>query len=163
MARHWFGAAMEWATEVDDVDMVATVLSFRGHMAWLAGQAGPTISLSQAVGRDRRVFAGQLAYDAQQEARGHAMTGDRQTAERLCGYAAELVDSEPAGVEHAPPWQYYRSPSFFALERGLVYRYLGRDDDKCSKRAIDLFPVRSGRPTGWHAPPRDRSPSGRRP
>lgn len=142
VARHWFATAMEWATETADADMIATVLSFRGHAAWLAGQVGPTIGLSAAARRNAGVFAGQLAYDAQQEARGHAMAGDRQAAERLCGQAMELADSERASLEHAPPWQYYRSPSFFELERGLVYRYLGRDDPRGNERAIDLF--RSG-------------------
>ncbi|HEY9391962.1 MAG TPA: helix-turn-helix domain-containing protein [Mycobacteriales bacterium] len=141
-ARHWFATGMEWATEIADKNMLATVLSFRGHAAWLAGQVGPTISLSAAARRMPGVFAGQLAYDAQQEARGHAMAGDRQTAERLCEQAAELADSERAGLEYAPPWQYYRSPSFFALERGLVYRYLGRDHPLDNQRAIDL--LRSG-------------------
>ncbi|HEX5494349.1 MAG TPA: hypothetical protein VFX70_07240 [Mycobacteriales bacterium] len=101
-AQHWFATAMEWATETADADMIATVLSFRGHAAWLAGHVGPTVSLSAAARRDPGVFAGQLAYDAQQEARGHAMSGDRQAAERLCGQAMELADSERASLEHAP-------------------------------------------------------------
>lgn len=141
-ARRWFSTALEWAEEINDREMVAAVLSFRGHTAWLEGRVGASISLSQAARRDTTVFDGERAYDALQEARGHALTGDRQSVERLCGISDELAASERSGVEFAPPWYYYGSAAFFELERGLVYRFLGRSIPQYNQQAVDL--IRSG-------------------
>jgi hypothetical protein len=44
-ARDRYARALEWATEVGNPDMVATMLNLRGHIAWRAGQAGPVIGL----------------------------------------------------------------------------------------------------------------------
>jgi hypothetical protein len=71
-----FGLSLESAAEAGDDDLTATVLSYKGHVAWLRGQPGPTIGLSQAARRCRHIYSGQLAYDVLQEARGHAILGD---------------------------------------------------------------------------------------
>ncbi|MCX9192643.1 transcriptional regulator [Carbonactinospora thermoautotrophica] len=138
-ARAWFDRASEWALEAGDRNMVATALSFKGHVAWLAGHVGPVIGLSQAAQRDRSVYVGQLTYDALQEARGHALAGDRAAAERKIGEAGELAARTAEYDGEVPPWQYYRLPAFFALEQGLVYRYLGQEDPASNQRAVDLL------------------------
>jgi hypothetical protein len=71
-ARAWFDRAYEWAVESADVTLAATALSFKGHLAFLLGQIGPMIGLTQAAQRDPSVWIGQRAYDAYQEARGLA-------------------------------------------------------------------------------------------
>lgn len=133
-ADRWFNRALEWATEASDHDMIATALSFKGHLAWLTGQVGPTIGLSQAVQHQPGVYAGQLAYDALQEARGHAVLGDGDMVDRKVDEANGLALLAVEQLPDAPPWHYYRHEAFWLLEEGRVYRYLGRPG-----RAADLL------------------------
>jgi hypothetical protein len=64
------------------------------------------------------------------------MTGD------LADVAAALAEAGDLAAEFAeydglaPPWQYYRSPGFFVVERGLVHLVLGRDDRDANGRAV---------------------------
>jgi transcriptional regulator with XRE-family HTH domain len=126
-AQRWFRTSLEWSTEVGDLDMVATVMSFRGHLAWLLGHPGPTIGLSQAARRWPQIYAGQLAYDVLQEARGHAILGDAYEVDRLIDESDELTDRALRELPGAPPWHYYRSPAFWDLERGrALARLAGR-------------------------------------
>jgi transcriptional regulator with XRE-family HTH domain len=138
-ARAWFDRAAEWAAEADNVDMSAAALSFKGHLAWMAGQVGPMIGLSQAAQRDPNVYPGQRAFDSQQEARGHAMAGDGNATDRKLDDAASLSALAAERPEDQPPWMYYHSPAFLALQRGLAYRYLGRDDPARNARAIETL------------------------
>ncbi len=139
-ARSQFDRAAEWAAEAGNVDMAATALSFKGHLAWMVGQPGPLIGLSQAAQRDRRVFVGQRAFDAHQEARGHAMAGDADQTDRRLDEGVELSALAAAqSEEERPPWMYYYSPSFFTLLRGVAHRYLGRCDPARNEQAIDAL------------------------
>jgi hypothetical protein len=133
-ADRWFDRALQWATEAGDHEMIATALSFKGHLAWLTGHVGPTIGLSQAVQRQPGVYAGQLAYDALQEARGHAVMGNGDMVDRKVDEANELALLAVEQLPEAPPWHYYRHEAFWLLEEGRVYRYLGR-----AGRAADLL------------------------
>lgn len=117
-ADRWFSRSLEWAVEAEDDDLAATVWSFRGHVAWLRDEIGPTIGLTQVARRYRHVYSGQRAYDALQEARGHAAAGDAYRVEQLVDEAAELAVRALAELPGAPPWHYYRSPAFWDLERG---------------------------------------------
>jgi transcriptional regulator with XRE-family HTH domain len=117
-ANQWFSRSLEWSIEAQDDDLAATVWSFKGHVAWLRGEVGSTIGLTQVARRYRNIYSGQTAYDALQEARGHAATGDAYTVERLVDEAQELAALALAELPGAPPWHYYRSPAFWDLERG---------------------------------------------
>jgi hypothetical protein len=119
--------ALQWATEAGDVNLISEVLSFQGHAAWIAGQPGPLIGLSQAARRHASAYPGQLAISAAQEAQGRAMTGDAHDVDRLLDEADELAARAREQPDDAPPWLYYHSPGFFALQRGLAYRYLASD------------------------------------
>jgi tetratricopeptide (TPR) repeat protein len=123
-AASCFGRALEWASEGDDHEMVATVLSYRAHAAWLQGQIGPVIGLSRAARHATGTYPGQRTYDAGQEARGHLVAADTRTALSLLAEADDLARATAEYHGEIPPWQYYREPWFFALERGLVLRYL---------------------------------------
>lgn len=123
-AREWYLRSLEWATEAGDPDMVATALSMRGHLAWLAGQPGPVVGLSQAAGR-LPASHGVRALAAQQQARGHAMLGEAREVDRLLGHAVELVGQAAAN----PPWAYFFDGSYLTLQRGLAYRPLGRSTE----------------------------------
>jgi hypothetical protein len=125
-AQRWYDRAAEWSAEADNRDLTANILSFRGYMAWLMGRPGPTVGLSQAALRVDGAHAGQRAYDAIQEARGLAMTGEVAEADRALGRAGELLASISKWSKDLPSWSYYYSGPLYAMEEGLVYRLLGR-------------------------------------
>jgi transcriptional regulator with XRE-family HTH domain len=115
--------ALEWAVEAGDVNLISEVVSMKGHIAWMAGQPGAVIGLSQAAQRDPAAFPGQHAISAAQEARGHAMTGDASAAERKLDDAMTSAQAADERRDEAPPWLYYHSPAFFDLQRGIVLGY----------------------------------------
>lgn len=130
-ANQFYQLALEWATEADKPDMMATALSMQGHTAWLRGKAGPMVSLSEAAQRDKRTSPGVRALAVQQEARGMALSRDAtiddidqrfDQAEALADHAAERLDDEP-------PWIYFFSPDYLVMQRGLAYRLLGRYEE----------------------------------
>ncbi|WP_286991006.1 hypothetical protein [Thermomonospora sp. CIF 1] len=135
----WLDRALEWATEADDRNLISEVLSFKGHIAWMAGHVDPVIGLSAAAQRDRGLFPGQYAMSAAQEARGHAMAGDAAQAERKLDKADEQAAAARERAAEAPPWLYYHSPGFFELQRGLTYRYLGRRHKPYNRRALEAI------------------------
>jgi transcriptional regulator with XRE-family HTH domain len=125
-ARLWNGRALEWATELNDPNLTATILSYQAHVAWLNGHVGTTIGLAQAALRDPAVYPGQRAYDAFQAARGYARSGDVVEAERLLATANDIVEQVNGWGGDIPIWQYYRQPWLWELERGLVWLYADR-------------------------------------
>jgi len=153
-AGQWLTRARDWATEVGDRDLIATALSFKGHVAYRRGEVGPTIGLSAAAQRDLQVYVEQRAFSALQEARGHAMGSDADAASRKMDEAADLITEAAETTAPIPPWSYYyRSPGFFDLVRGMVYRYLGRQNRDDNRRAIEAFQA------GQAALPKDMSGS----
>ena len=135
-ARAWFDRTSEWATESGNQTLVATSLSFKGHMAFLLGQIGPMIGLTQAALRVSDSWVGQRAYDAHQLARGLAMTGDSEEAVRAVEEGRSLALIAHERSDEKPPWIYYYTLPFYALERGFVYRFLGRDNSTYNNEAI---------------------------
>jgi transcriptional regulator with XRE-family HTH domain len=123
-ARVRLSQALEWAVEAGDRDLLSEVLSFQGHAAYLAGEAGATIGLSQAARRDAGTYPGQLAISAAQEAKGHAMEGSAREADRLLDESDALAELARQRAEEAPPWLYYHTDGFFDLQRGEVYAHL---------------------------------------
>lgn len=135
-ARMWFHRASEWATEAGNATLAATSLSFKGYLAFLLGQIGPMVGLTQAAQRDASVWVGQRAYDAYQESRGLALLGDAEAAVRKVSEGTELAAHAHRRTDERPPWIYYYTAPFYALERGLTYRYLGRDNACHNDEAI---------------------------
>ncbi len=133
-AGKWYDRALEWAAESGDANMTATALNMKGHAAWRAGKVGPMIGLSQAAQNGKAISAGVRALAAQQEARGHALTGDGDEADRKLDEAASLTEYAAAHPEDEPPWIYFFSPDYLALQRGLADVFLGR-----YARAIELL------------------------
>lgn len=127
--------AIEWAVEADDPDLISETTSCLGNIAWLRGEVGATIGLSQAAIRHGR-FPGQVAISSVQEARGHAAIGELDEAERLLDQADEYAERERARLDEAPPWLYYHVPGFYDLQRGHVYRLAGRTDPAYNDKAI---------------------------
>lgn len=131
--------ALEWATEAGDVNLISEAMSCKGNVAWLAGQIGPVIGLSAAAQRGDGLYPGQPAISALQEARGYAALGAADDAERKLDDAEEYADQEQARFDEAPPWLYYHVPGFYDLQRGQVYRLLGRTLPTYNRRAADTL------------------------
>jgi transcriptional regulator with XRE-family HTH domain len=137
-SREWFSRALEWATEIDDRTMIATVLSFRGYAAWRDGEAGPAAGLAQAAQRDKRVALPQRAYAAGLEARACAMMGDGTAAERKIGQAMDLAGQLADRPEENRPWSYWYTPGFFTAQHGLVLAALA-DQPRYQALAADAL------------------------
>jgi transcriptional regulator with XRE-family HTH domain len=131
-SEYWFDRTLEWAIEAGNVSLQANALSYKGHLAWIAQDAGRVIGLSQAAQRNPAIHLVQLTFDAMQEARGHAMVGDIGTATARLSLAEDLLAD--ARIDDCPPWSYYYSPAFWKLQRGLIHGSLGR-----SNTAVDLL------------------------
>ncbi len=121
-----YDRALGWAAESGDANMTATALNMKGHLAWLAGKPGAMIGLSQSAQDGRAISAGVRALAAQQEARGHALAGDGDNADRKLDEAGRWIGRAAAHPEDEPPWIYFYSPDYLELQRGLAYLYLGR-------------------------------------
>jgi tetratricopeptide (TPR) repeat protein len=124
-AERAFGIALGLAIEVADTDMTATVMSMRGFVAWQAGKPGAVIGLSRAAQR-KGASAGVRAIAAQQEARGHAMTGDADMTDRKLDQALGLADAAAAHPSSEPPWVYFHGADYLAMQRGRACLYLRR-------------------------------------
>jgi transcriptional regulator with XRE-family HTH domain len=122
-----FDRALGWAAESGDADMIAMTLNLKAHVAWLGGKVGPMIGLSQAAQRSKSTSAGVRALAVQLEAKGNALTGDGDNADRMLHEAASLTAAAAGHPENAPPWFTYLPPSYLALQRGLADFYLGRN------------------------------------
>ncbi|MGW4502030.1 helix-turn-helix domain-containing protein [Micromonospora sp. NPDC004336] len=137
-ATAWHARALDWATEAGNSELVATVLSFQGHQAELRGDLPAMIRLSEVARRDRAVNAALRAYCAGQEARGLAMAG-AATREVLARLSEASDVSAQAAEEPLSPWGYWYTPSFFAVQHGIVWRYLGATDSRANDRALTLL------------------------
>ena len=51
--------------------------------------------------------------------------------------ATGWVEAERGFTGVVPPWQYYRGPAFYAMQRGAVYRMLGRSEPRSTDLAIE--------------------------
>ena len=119
--------ALGWAAESGDADMTATTLNLKAHVAWLGGKVGPMIGLSQAAQRSTSTSAGVRALAVQMEARGNALTGDGDNADRKLHEAASLMAHAAGHPGNEPPWMITFSPAYLTLQRGLAYLYLDRN------------------------------------
>lgn len=123
-AEGWFAKGLAWSAECGDQDMTATLLSYRGHAAWLQGHVPASVGLAEAARRNRDVYVGQLAYDCIQQARGLAVLGEVREAESLLAEAVDLTGPAVEQLDGAPPWHYYRSKAAWDAELGRAYLYV---------------------------------------
>jgi transcriptional regulator with XRE-family HTH domain len=134
-ADRLYERAIVWATEADSPDMVATAWNMKGHTAWMRGEIGPMISLSQVAARDRRASPGVRALAAQQQARGHAIAGDADAMDRQLDIAHELTLEAAAHSDEEPPWIYFFDARMLTLQRARAYLYL---EDR-TEAAVELL------------------------
>ena len=124
-ARDWYARTLEYATEAGSRDLVATALSMRGNLAWMARRPGPVVGLSAAAaeGADS---PGMRAMAVQQQARGHAALGEADDVARLFDQAETAIAAAADRPDDQPPWIYFYSQGYLQMQRGLAYRLLGQ-------------------------------------
>jgi hypothetical protein len=132
--------ALQHAVETDDINLVSEVLGFKAQVAWDSGKIGTMIGLRRAARRDDgRLYPGEAAIAAAQEARGHAALGDAHGTDRLLDLADEFADQARAWHEEIPPWLYYQVDGFYELHRGQAWRHLGQRHPAYNERAIGVL------------------------
>lgn len=136
-ARGWLATALEWAVEVGQPDLMATTMSYQGHLAWLQHEPGPAIGLSEAAARAATAWPGQRAYDLYAAARGYAAIHDQATAELRLAQADQAADDATRWTGDVPPWEYYRAPWMWRAEHGLVLLHMARWDSGQAARAAE--------------------------
>ena len=127
-AREQYARTLEHATETGNHDLIATSMSMRGNLAWMARKPGAVIGLSEAAAENAD-SPGVRAMAEQQQARGHATLGDAEAVKRLLDLAEEDMKIAAEHPDDEPPWIYFYSPGYLQMQRGLAYRLLDRHED----------------------------------
>jgi tetratricopeptide (TPR) repeat protein len=134
-ALTFYDRAMDAAQQVDDANMITSVLSLKSHLAWSRADAARAVALAQAGQRvNGHVSPGVLALVVQQEARGHALLGDADPTDRAMDRSEALTQEASEHAEDEPPWVYFQDPGRALFQRGIAYLELGRGQE-----AAELF------------------------
>ncbi|MFC9507559.1 helix-turn-helix domain-containing protein [Streptomyces sp. NPDC057002] len=124
-ALAWYDRSHEWALEAGDADMAATTLSMKAHMAWSGGRGTRCVRLAEAARWSAPgTSLGVQGMAAQMAARGHALNGDADDAERHLGDARTLISRAAEHPEDEPPWMYFYGETWFTLQRGMAALHL---------------------------------------
>jgi hypothetical protein len=103
-ALAWYDRSHEWALEAGDANMAATTLSMKAHMAWSGGRGDRCVRLAEAARWSAPgASLGVQGMAAQMAARGHALNGAADDADRLLDEAQELIGRAARHPEDEPP------------------------------------------------------------
>ncbi|RII13753.1 Helix-turn-helix protein [Streptomyces sp. YIM 130001] len=120
-ALGWYDRSHEWAMEAGDVNMAATTLSMKAHLAWSGGSGERCVRLAEAARWSAPgASLGVRGMAAQMEARGHALAGDGDQARRRFDEAQVLIGRAAEHPEDEPPWMYFYDETWFTLQRGMA-------------------------------------------
>jgi hypothetical protein len=144
--------ALEWASEIGDKTMIASVFVERSSMALDSGETGTAIGLAQAAQRDGGVSARARAIAAAFEAQGHAMVGDAAATERKLGEMSELAARLPDRQEGRHPYLDWLSYHYFLCYQGAAFGLMA-DTRRYRQRAITALQA------GYAALPDDQKSS----
>jgi|SRR5580658_3078875 transcriptional regulator with XRE-family HTH domain len=131
-----YDEALGQAAETGSVSLASELISMKGHVAWQYGAMHDAIRLSRAARRDSGAFPGQHAIAALQEARAHGALGDAGAASALADTGADAVARAAEQPGERPPWLYYQSPGYFAVQIGRVWLHLSAHDKKHAVKAL---------------------------
>ncbi|MFI7015479.1 helix-turn-helix domain-containing protein [Streptomyces sp. NPDC050164] len=124
-ALAWYDRSHEWALEAGDPNMAATTLSMKAHMAWSGGRGTRCVRLAEAARWSAPgTSLGVQGMAAQMAARGHALNGDADDAQRLLDEAQALINRATEHPEDEPPWMYFYGETWFTLQRGMAALHL---------------------------------------
>jgi transcriptional regulator with XRE-family HTH domain len=151
MADYWRDRAMEWAAEAGDTAMQGYVLVKKSQSAWDDRDAGRMLSLAQAAQTGPWQLPAKVrAEAAQQEARGHAMTGASLSlvqhkldqAHQLLAHSADTSDADEPGAHYGPV--------LLKIQTALCYHEAGRPSTAADLLGAALAkPVFSRRDCGY--------------
>jgi transcriptional regulator with XRE-family HTH domain len=119
-ARILQAQTLEWATEIDDHTMTATVLVARGATALQGDSVSTALAAAEAAQRHPATASGQRVEGAQLQAHAHALTGEYPAMERALGRADHLFEFFEDHPQDRRPWAYWMSTALFTGERGIV-------------------------------------------
>jgi hypothetical protein len=138
-ADAWFDRALAAAVEVDDRQLVASVLSMRAQHAWARRDPGRTVELARGAQREgQHLTPGVLGLAAQQEARGLALDGAGTAALRKADESERLTDRAADRPEDEPPWIYFDGEPYRLVRRGIVLDHLGRHREAADALTVGI-------------------------
>ncbi len=133
-ARFWTSRAMEWAYEAGDKRMLAWTVLRRAHQATTGRAPAQAIGLARAARDDEEELAPPMrAAIRAQEAYGHALDGDEQTAQRLLDEAHSWAVGDTLGDARGGHGSYC-TPSYIEIQRAGCWLTTGK-----AKLAIRIF------------------------
>ncbi|MFD3917541.1 helix-turn-helix domain-containing protein [Streptomyces sp. NPDC058595] len=152
-ALAWYDRSHEWALEAGDVNMAATTLSMKAHMAWSGGRGSRCVRLAGAARWSAPgASLGVQGMAAQMEARGHALLQDGDRARRLFDEAQVLIARAAEHPEDEPPWMYFYDETWFTLQRGMAALHF-RDWREAAQDitvGLDALPENYRRDRAWY-------------
>src|SRR5439155_18161154 len=126
--------AMEWAYEAGDERMLAWTIFRRSQQAAATADAAQVIGFARAARRHEEQLATPTrAAIPVQEAYGHALDGDEQTAQRLLDQAHTWAASDTVGDARDGHGSYC-TPSYIEIQRASCWLTTGQP-----KKAIALY------------------------
>jgi tetratricopeptide (TPR) repeat protein len=123
-ASPMYDQSLRLGLQADDTDLAATALSMRGHLAWITGDLGTMVALSQSAA-DLAQATGTRAVAIQQRGRALALMGDRQAALDAIGRAEDELAAGDASGD--PDLLYFYGPAYLTMQRGLILGYLAEE------------------------------------
>jgi len=122
----WYDRAHDWALQAGDVNLAATSLSMKAHLAWSTGDPRRCIQMARAARwYEGHVTPGIQGMATQMGARGHALAGEANQARALLDKAEALIGRAAERPEDEPPWMYFYGDEWFRLQRGMAEAHLG--------------------------------------
>ncbi|WP_433270764.1 helix-turn-helix transcriptional regulator [Actinosynnema sp. CS-041913] len=126
LAQHWTDRAMEWAHEADDRLMLAWTLFRRSQQAAAACDPARTVALAEAARRDEAALPTPMkAAIAQQEAHGHALDGDPNTAQHKLDEAHTWAAADTTGDARAGHGSFCTA-TYLELQRAACWLTVGQ-------------------------------------
>lgn len=119
-AHTLFKKAERLASDAGNGAVRATVLSFIGYSAHLAGRPAETIAASEAALAVPGISPRQSASTCMQVALGYAMRGETRDVWERVAQHRDLATLAAEWDGSVNPWEYYYTPAFLALERARV-------------------------------------------
>jgi hypothetical protein len=122
----WYDRAHDWAVQAGDMNMAATTLSMKAHVAWSTGDPRLCIEMAMAARCcDGSLTPGVRGMAAQMGARGHALAGEAGQARAFLGEAQILLGQAAGNPGGEPPWMYFYGENWLRLQRGMCEAHLG--------------------------------------
>lgn len=133
-STRWVDRAMSWSYEAGNRNMLAWTLFRKSQHAAASRDAGGTLGLATAAGREAATDASPMrAAILQQQAHGHALAGEENLMHRMVEAAHASAASETSGDARQGHGSFC-TPTYLELKRAQYFVVLGKP-----VRAVELF------------------------